>query len=183
MTAVPLAPSASLAAAPLAWGPAFACERPEDAPLVEALVGRAFGPGRYAKTAERLREGNHPRLDLSVCAWADGDLVGVARQWPVLIGEVPAVFLGPFAVEAGARGQGLGAALIGRACALAQAAQERLVLLVGEASYFEPLGFERVPSGRAVLPGPVDPRRILWRPLAPGGLDGVSGPVRVPPER
>ncbi|HEY0299763.1 MAG TPA: hypothetical protein VGC36_00395, partial [Rhizomicrobium sp.] len=32
-------------------------ERPEDAPLVEALNAAAFGPGRFAKSAYRLREG------------------------------------------------------------------------------------------------------------------------------
>ena len=32
-------------------------ERPQDAPLVEALNEASFGPGRFAKSAYRLREG------------------------------------------------------------------------------------------------------------------------------
>ena len=30
-------------------------ERPEHAPEIEALLDEAFGPGRYAKAAQRLR--------------------------------------------------------------------------------------------------------------------------------
>jgi len=93
-------------------GLAFALERPQDGPLADDLIDRAFGPGRYAKAAERLREGNRLRADLSVCAWDGPALVGAARQWPVRIGATRAVFLGPFAVEAAWRSRGLGAALI-----------------------------------------------------------------------
>ena len=39
--------------------PPIDAERPEDFDAVEALIDAAFGPGRYAKSAERLREGNH----------------------------------------------------------------------------------------------------------------------------
>ena len=35
---------------------AVQAETPADASAVEALVLAAFGPGRFAKTAERLRE-------------------------------------------------------------------------------------------------------------------------------
>src|SRR5580658_386122 len=84
-------------------------ERPQDASLVDGLIDRAFGPGRFAKTAERLREGQVPDLALSFVAWLDGQAVGCVRQWRVLIGEAPAVFLGPIAVEEERRREGLGA--------------------------------------------------------------------------
>ena len=32
--------------------------------------------------------------------------------------------------------------------------------------------------GAAVLPGPVDRRRVLWRALKPGALEGMQGAVR-----
>lgn len=179
MTDFTLAPPQPLSAD---GGLVFALERPEDAALVDDLIDRAFGPGRFAKAAERLREGNRLRADLSVCAWDGRALVGCARQWPILIGETPAVFLGPFAVEQAWRNRGLGAALIARADALSQAAGERLTLLVGPRAYFGPLGFEPVAPGRVILPGPVDAKRILWRAHAPGGLDGVSGKVRIAPQ-
>lgn len=153
-------------------------ERPEDHALVDALIDRAFGPGRFVKTAERLREGNRPCGELSLVAWAGGEAVGCVRMWPIHIGERPAVLLGPFAVDDAWRSQGLGGQLIEAACAAAERAGTGVVMLVGDAPYFQKLGFEPVPPGRAVLPGPVDGRRVLWRALRPGALDGVEGPVR-----
>lgn len=169
-------PVAAAVVASLDGGIAYAAERAEHAPLVDALVDRAFGPGRFVKTAERLREGSKPRLDLSVCAW-DGDrLAGAVRQWPITIGEHQAVFLGPIAVDLSARSQGVGAALMRRAITAATAADERLILLVGDMPYFEQFGFE-VACGPE-MPGPVDARRLLWKGLRAGALDGVAGPVR-----
>ena len=70
-------------------------EEPRDAQVVAAIVERAFGPGRYAKAAERLREGNTPRLDLSFVAEIDGRLAGSVRLWPIKVGGRPAMLLGP----------------------------------------------------------------------------------------
>src|SRR5262249_30723190 len=95
--------------------PTPAAERPNDAPAVERLILAAFRPGRFAKAAERLREGRRPDPSLSLVAW-DGDCaVGCVRLWPIRIGETPALLLGPFAVDAAWRSQGLGAALIEQA--------------------------------------------------------------------
>ena len=183
MTSFPLAPPQTLADPAGEGAPVFARERPQDAPLVEDLVDRAFGPGRFAQTAERLREGNHLRADLSVCAWDGEVMAGVVRQWSVLAGETPAVFLGPIAVDKAWRSRRLGRALIERAVALSDAAGERLTVLVGDQSYFGPLGFQPVPRGRITLPGPVDPRRILWRGREAADLDAAGGLLRVPSGR
>jgi len=152
-------------------------EQPADARAVADLIERAFGPGRYAKAAERLRERNTPMLDISFVAWSEARLVGCVRMWPVHVGQTPAVFLGPFAVEPEFRSLGLGAALIRKACAAAADAGHPLILLVGDASYFEPLGFRKVAPGRIVLPGPVDPSRVLTLALTPGADDDLAGPV------
>jgi predicted N-acetyltransferase YhbS len=181
MTAFALALPEPLAALAPHGSLVFALERPQDAAAAGTLVDGAFGPGRFAKTAERLREGNRLRPDLSICAWDGARMAGVARQWPVLVGETPTVFLGPFAVDAPWRGRRLGRALIERATRLSDAAGERLTVLVGDLSYFGPLGFEAAPPGRIILPGPVDPRRVLWRGRTAGDLDGVAGPVRIAP--
>ena len=170
--------SAAPPATPADLDPVLKAERPEDHALVDALIERAFGPGRFVKTAERLREANTPHHDLSLVAWADGEAVGCVRMWPIHIGDSSAVLLGPFAVEDAWRSRGLGGLLIQSACAAAERAGLALVLLVGDAPYFQKFGFEPVPAGRAVLPGPVDTRRILWRALKAGALDGVQGAVR-----
>src|SRR5665213_3180108 len=51
-------------------------ERPEDAPLVDALVAASFGPGRFAKSAYRLREGVAPLASLGFVAIENGVLRG-----------------------------------------------------------------------------------------------------------
>ena len=152
-----------------------ASEHPKD---IDELISRAFGPGRYVKTAERLREGNTPSKDLCLCAMHGDQVAGAVRLWPILIGTSPAQFLGPIAVDPEYRSHGLGAALIERACRAATSAGHRLVLLVGDRAFFEPLGFGVVPAERLVMPGPVDARRVLWRALQQGATEGVGGPVR-----
>lgn len=165
-------PVAILKPEPLRYAP----EGEGDAWVIDTLVERAFGPGRFAKTAERLREGAELRRELSICAW-DGDrLAGAVRQWSIVIGERPAVFLGPIAVNLETRSQGVGAALMSRAIDAAGRAGEAIILLVGDLAYFEQFGFE-VARG-PTLPGPVDPRRLLWKALRPDALAGVEGPVR-----
>ena len=61
-------------------------ERPEDAPLIEALTAQSFGPGRIVKAAWRLREGVDPEAGLSFVAVEDGILRGSVRFWPVAVG-------------------------------------------------------------------------------------------------
>ena len=165
----------SLAATPAL--PPLVAERPQDAPAVERLLMRAFGPGRYAKSAERLREGRGPILDLSFVGWSGGKAVGCVRQWAVRIGDRPAILLGPFAVDPDSRSQGLGAALIVKACDAAAAAGHGLVILVGDEPYFGELGFYAKPTACAVMPGPVDQRRVLVRALKSGADADLAGDV------
>ncbi len=155
--------------------PRLALERPQHADAVERLVLRAFGPGRFAKAAERLREGRAPMLDLSVVALDGRDVVGSVRQWAVKVGETPAIFLGPIAVELDYRSHGVGAALIERACEAAAEAGHAAIILVGDMPFFGPLGF--VPAPGVIMPGPVDQRRVLARALKPGADDSLKGLV------
>src|SRR5689334_2510931 len=116
-------------------------ERPEDGPLIDALIERAFGPGRYAKVSERVREFAAFAPELSAVAWSGGRLLGCARMWRVRVGGQRVTFLGPFAVEQGERNAGFGARLVARACEAAQAAGETHVVLVGDEPYFGRVGF------------------------------------------
>ncbi len=136
-------------------------ERPADALGTETLLAAAFGPGRYAKTAERVRERATFRADLSFSARVDGRVVGTVRLWSANVGGRPCVFLGPIAVDPEHRSEGLGARLVTAACAAADGLGEPGILLVGDLQFFAPLGF-RVAEG-VRLPGPVDPARVLVR--------------------
>ena len=149
-----------------------------DAAAIGRLHERTFGPGRYAKTAYRLREQVVQSLDLSFTARIGTLLVGSVRLSPVRIGEAKALLLGPLTVEPPFRERGVGQALIGRALEEARAKGHRLVILVGDESYYGKCGFKRVPLGRVTMPGPVDPARLLVAELADGAFDGVSGPIR-----
>jgi len=149
-----------------------------DASAIERLHERTFGPGRYAKTAYRLREQVAHDLDLSFTARIGTLLVGSVRLSPVRIGEARALLLGPLTVEPPFRDRGVGQALIARALEQARAKGHRLVILVGDEPYYGKCGFKRIPSGRVTMPGPVDPERLLVAELRDGAFDGIAGAIR-----
>ena len=153
-------------------------ETATDAPAIDRLHERTFGPGRYAKTAYRLREQADHRVDLSFTARTGTLRVGSVRLTPIRIGEARALLLGPLTVEPAFRERGVGQALIERALVEARAKAEKLVILVGDEPYYGKCGFKRVPAGRVTMPGPVDPARLLVAELADGAFDGVSGAVK-----
>jgi predicted N-acetyltransferase YhbS len=156
-------------------------EKPEHARAIERVLDRAFGPGRYAKTSERVRErGAHLEPALSrVALNVAGEVVGVCRIWRVEAGA-PVFFLGPLAVDPSAQAAGLGLAMTRDAVSACRAIRGNGVILVGAERFFRPLGFTVVPAERIALPGPVDPARLLWLELRPGGLDRVHGELRGP---
>ena len=162
----------SNAAAPLP-NSALEPEAPADAPAVEALVLAAFGPGRFAKTAERLRE--RAGIEVGFVVREGGRVIGSVRLWRVEIGETPALFLGPIAVDAASRRAGLGGDLVAACVDHARAMGTGGVLLVGDAPYFSRFGFETAPDAR--LPGPVDQRRVMWLPVSVKTPSGMTRPV------
>ena len=125
-------------------------ETADDAVPIERLHERTFGPGRYAKSAYRLREGMGHQLDLSFTARIGTLLVGSVRLSPIRIGESKALLLGPLTVEPPFRDE----------------------------PYYGKSGFKRIAKGRATMPGPVDPARLLVCELVDGAFEGVSGPIR-----
>jgi len=153
-------------------------ETNEDAAAIDRLNARTFGPGRFAKSAYRLREQVAHRLDVSFTARIGTLLVGSVRLSPIRIGEAKALLLGPLTVEPAFREQGVGQALIERALKEAKAKGHRLVILVGDEPYYGKAGFKPIPPGRAIMPGPVDPARLLVAELADGAFEGVAGPIR-----
>jgi predicted N-acetyltransferase YhbS len=153
-------------------------EKPEDAAAIERLHERTFGPGRYARTAYRIREKMAHRLDLSYTARIGTLLVGSVRLTSVRIGDTPALLLGPLTIEPPFRDRGIAKAMMERALKDAKDKGHRLVVLVGDEPYYARVGFKRVPKGAITMPGPVDPARMLAAELTEGALSGVSGVVR-----
>jgi predicted N-acetyltransferase YhbS len=152
-------------------------EQPEDALAIERLHERTFGPGRYARTAFRLREKTGHQRDLSFTARIGTLLVGSLWMTPIRISGHPALLLGPLTVEPPFRSRGIGRALIERALKEAKDRGHRLVVLVGDEPYYSRMGFKRVPKNQLQMPGPVDPGRLLVAELVDGAFEGVSGPI------
>jgi predicted N-acetyltransferase YhbS len=153
-------------------------ETADDAEAIERLHERTFGPGRLAKTAYRIREGASHSLELSFTARIGMLMIASVRLTAIRIGDAKALLLGPLTVEPPFRGRGIGQALIGHALAEAKARGHRLVILVGDEPYYGRHGFKPIPKGRAIMPGPVDPARLLVCELEEGAFREVSGQVR-----
>jgi predicted N-acetyltransferase YhbS len=153
-------------------------ERPEDAPLVDALNEAAFGPGRFAKSAYRLREGVADVDSLAFVAIEKRKFLGSVRFWPVMIGGHAALMLGPLAVQSAQRGRGIGIALMERGLEEARKQGHEVVILVGDEPYYARVGFSKLPPGRVRFPGPVDAARILGISLKAGAALTLSGEVR-----
>src|SRR6188508_963471 len=131
-------------------------ETSDDAAAIERLHERTFGPGRYARTAYRIREGVTHDLALSFTARIGTLLVGSVRLSPIRIGETRALLLGPLTVEPPFRDRGIGLRLMERSMAEARREGHRLVVLVGDEPYYARAGFKRIPKGQIKFPGPVD---------------------------
>ena len=173
-------------AARLDWGPSalsttFVAEKPEHRNGIEAVLDRAFGPGRFAKTSERVRErGARAEPSLSRVAVSEsGAIVGVCRISAIEAGA-PLFFLGPLAVDPSVQSNGVGLLLVREAVAACRARGGAAIVLVGAQKFFQPIGFTVVPEGRLRMPGPVDPARFLWAELRPGGFEKIRGELKAP---
>jgi predicted N-acetyltransferase YhbS len=152
-----------------------------DVPDIAALHARVFGPGRYARSAYRVREGRrdgNPLSDFCHVAVRGNRLVATITLSDVKIGGLPgALMLGPICVDPEFAGQGYGRQLIAEGLQDARSAGVALVILVGDEPYYGPLGFRCVPPGQITLPGPVNPQRLLAYPLKDGAIEAARGLV------
>lgn len=153
-------------------------ERADDVPRIDQLTEKCFGPGRFAKSAYRLREGVGPVADLSFVAVEGEHFYGSLRFWPVWVGCSYALLLGPLAVEPDLRGHGIGLALMHQGIQAAREKGYSCIILVGDEPYYVRVGFRRLPPGKVRFPGPVDPARVLGLSLQPNVLLTLSGEVR-----
>jgi predicted N-acetyltransferase YhbS len=156
---------------------AIRAERASDVAAREALLDACFGASRHTRTCQRLRDGRAPAQGLALSAVRQGRLVGTVRLWHVSAGGVPALMLGPLAVEASSRQLGAGAALITHALAAAKVRGHRAVILLGDAPYYARFGFSAAKTGQLSLPGAFERERLLGLELAEGALDGAWGMI------
>ncbi|MBB4041022.1 putative N-acetyltransferase YhbS [Microvirga flocculans] len=144
----------------------------------EALLDACFGPARFQKTCERLREGRMPADGLSLVIDRDGEVIGTVRLWHISAGpNRPALMLGPIAIDPSVQGLGLGGKLMREALERAGRRGHKAVLLVGDAPYYARFGFCAQKTGSLWLPGPYERDRFLALELEAGSLDGAHGLV------
>jgi predicted N-acetyltransferase YhbS len=156
---------------------AIRAERAADVAAREALLDAGFGENRGLRTCQRLRDGQTPAEGLAFSAVRRGRLVGTLRLWHVSAGGVPALALGPLAVEPACRKLGIGAALINHALAAAHARGHGAVVLLGDAPYYARFGFSGLKTGELSLPGAFERDRLLGFELRDGALDGAWGMI------
>jgi len=156
---------------------AIRAERASDVVAREALLDGCFGEDRHERTCQRLRDGRAPAERLAFSAVVRGKLVGTVRLWHIRAGNVPALMLGPLAVDSVFRKLGIGAALMDYALAAARARGHRAVLLLGDAPYYARFGFTAARTGELQLPGAFERERLLALELEAGALAGAWGMI------
>jgi predicted N-acetyltransferase YhbS len=150
-----------------------------DVETLSQLSAEAFGPGRFARSAYRVREGVPPVAALCLAGWREDRLIAGIRFTAISIGEEKnAALLGPLVVDPAEKGKGFGRALVEEGLKRAKSEGFALVLLVGDMPYYGRFGFAPVKPGQITLPGPVDPVRLLALELVPGALATAVGQVK-----
>lgn len=151
---------------------------PADLPAISDLHARVFGPGRFARTAYRVREGTPQISPYCRAAFLGSRLIAAVRFTEIAIGGKPgALLLGPLVVDQEFAGQGFGKALVAQGLEHAKASGISLVVLVGDMPYYGRFGFKPMPLGQILFPGPVNPARILAVELQEGAMTGARGLV------
>lgn len=156
----------------------YAQETPAYDAEIDDINEEAFGPGRFARAAYRIREGGPHDRTLSFVALDGNTVVASVRLSPIVVGAGPALLLGPLAVRPHWKNKGVGRALMRMAVEASRVAGHRLIILVGDEPYYGPFGFRRTPAGQIEMPGPVDPARLLACELVPHSLAQARGIVR-----
>ncbi len=156
---------------------AIRAERASDVVAREALLDACFGDHRHMRTCQRLRDGRAPAEGLALSALSQGRLVGTLRLWHVSAGGIPALVLGPLAVDPMSRALGVGAALMDHALAAAKVRGHGAVILLGDAPYYARFGFSALKTAELSLPGPFERDRLLGLELRAGALDGAWGMI------
>lgn len=151
---------------------------PADDAFIEDLQALAFGPGRFARTAFRVRERFPIDPSLSMIGEINGERGGSVWMTPISVGGIDGYLLGPLATHPDFRKRGLGKLL---ARSVTKAALDRgegsFVLLVGDQDYYCPLGWQVTTPGAITFPGPVDPTRVLLYSHDPALATTLSGPI------
>lgn len=177
LSSAPSAAPAVVSAVPLRVPSVRPATDADDA-FMEELHAIAFGPGRFAKTAYRIRERFKIDPSLSLVAEVEGTSCGSVWMTPISIGGKNGWMLGPLATHPNFRKLGAGKLLAREVTKRAMARGDgEFVMLVGDRDYYCPLGWEPTIPGNIDFPGPVDPTRVLVFAEDKSLATTLSGPI------
>lgn len=147
----------------------------DDIVAVEELLDITFGTDRFEKAAYALRR-NVDAIPLLSFVIREGDhLIATLRFWPVKVGGVDALLLGPIAVMPDLQGKGFGIRLMEYGLSQAKAQGHSRVILVGDENYYSRIGFSRATAQGLTMPGQADVSRLLAVALKPDAFKDISG--------
>jgi predicted N-acetyltransferase YhbS len=154
-------------------------QEPQDRAALDALHEQAFGPGRFARSAYRIREQvEATRGFINLCACLGPELVGAVDLTPITVGgRGGALLLGPLVIADAYKNKGIGLRLMQESAAQAVTDGNAVILLVGDLPYYARGGYQCVPRGQIEFPAPVDLGRLLYLELKPGVIGAYSGLV------
>jgi putative acetyltransferase len=132
-------------------------ERPADHDAVHELHLAAFAPSTVeARLTDELRQDGGFLPHLSLVAVEGDDVVGhvIATRGRLEPAGHPALGLGPLGVHPDHQRSGVGTALVHALLAVAEAADERLVALLGSPDYYRRFGFVAAADLGVTAPDP-----------------------------
>ena len=160
----------------------FVEENKKDEEAVEDLLNYVFSPSRFHLSSYSLRKGVQ-KID-SLCFVAKretGDVLGVVRQWPIIVGNDPkniSLLTGPVAVHPIVQGEGIGSALINLSLGSSKQQGWKRAVLIGDYGYYKNFGFYQQLEQKVIFPSPTDPKRVLLLEIEHGSFKGLTGNVR-----
>ena len=160
----------------------FVQESRKDEEAVEDLLDSAFSPSRIHLSSYSLRKGVGKIDSLCFVAKRDtGDILGVVRQWPIIIGDNPknvGLLTGPLAVHPIFQGEGIGSSLLKLSLGRSKEKGWKRAILIGDLEYYQNFGFYLQVDVKVIFPSPTDPKRVLLLELENGSFKGLAGKVR-----
>lgn len=146
-----------------------------DFDFVEKLQAKAFGPGRFARAAYRVREKFLGDDELGLIAVIDNKRVGSVSMTPISIAKINGYLLGPLIIDDDYHSMGIGGTLVQEVTKNSLKKTGDFVLLVGDLPYYGNMGYEAVKPYSIIFPSFVDQNRILISCKPDINLDSLRG--------
>jgi putative acetyltransferase len=162
-------------------------EKPRDFAAIREIHELSFGRENEAVLVEKIRGSRDFNPSLSLVAELEGRPVGhvlFSRVWirppDPKLPEENALALAPLSVHPDFRNKGIGSELVTQGLKICRQHGYRLVIVVGEQSYYSRFGFVPARPKGLEVPFPVPERAFLVAEIVPRPGLGIEGTIRYP---